>query len=134
MIFRYKDFYGASENVRLSSEISLRLSTLLLGRIVFRIAHCGPGEGRLLLKANVEEVDQRQLRAVPPERMIAWNRHAEFTIHSSRTLWKTLLNGYTLVRRERGDGRSGLIVVSSDDVGSNLGSIRFVRRIFGAIF
>lgn len=134
VIFRYKDFYGASENVHLSSEISFRLSTLLLGRIVFRIAHCTEGEGRLLLKANVEEISQEHIRAIPPERMIAWNRHARFTIHSGRTPWKTLLNGYTLVRSERTPGPSGLIVVSSDDVGSNLGSIRFVKRIFSAIF
>jgi hypothetical protein len=134
VIFRYKDFYGASENVKLATEFSFRLSTLLLGRIIFRIARCGEGEGRLLLKANVEDIDQKDIRAVPPERMIAWSRHAQFTIHSGRTLWKTLLNGYTLVRRERADGPSGRIVVSSDDIGSNLGSIRFVKRIFSAIF
>lgn len=134
VIFRYKDFYGASENVQLSSEISFRLSTLLLGRIVFRIARCTEGEGRLLLKANVEEISQEHIRAMPPERMIAWNRHARFTVHSGRTPWKTLLNGYTLVRSEQLAKPSGLIVVSSDDVGSNLGSIRFVKRIFSAIF
>lgn len=66
VIFRYKDFYGASENVQLSSEISFRLSTLLLGRIIFRIAHCSEGEGRLLLKANVEEIGQEYIRAIPP--------------------------------------------------------------------
>lgn len=134
VIFRYKDFYGASENVRLATEISFRLSTLLLGRIVFRIARCTDGEGRLLLKADVEDIAQEDIRALPPERMIAWNRHAQFSVHSGRTLWKTLLNGYTLVRRNRADGPSGKIVVSSDDAGSNLGSIRFVRRIFSAIF
>ncbi|MBP8098562.1 MAG: hypothetical protein KAY03_04520, partial [Arenimonas sp.] len=134
VIFRYKDFYGASENLRLGTEISLRLSTLLLGRIVFRIARCSEGEGRLLLKANVEEIDQEHIRAIPPERMIAWNRHAQFTIHSGRTMWKTLLNGYTLVRRVSANGPSGLVVVSSDEAGSNLGSIRFIKRIFSAIF
>jgi hypothetical protein len=134
VIFRYKDFYGASENVQLASEISFRLATLLLGRIIFRIARCTEGEGRLLLKADVEEIAQEDIRALPPERMIAWNRHARFSVHSGRTLWKTLLNGYTLVRRNRGDGPSGKIVVSSDEAGSNLGSIRFVRRIFSAIF
>ncbi len=135
VIFRYKDFHGASENVQLDSEISLRLSTLLLGRVVFRIARCGEGEGRLLLRADVEDIVQEDVRALPPERMIAWSRHAQFTVHSARTPWKTLLNGYTLVRRDPGHGRAaGLIVVSSEDAGSNLGSIRFVKRIFSAIF
>ena len=134
VIFRYQDFYGASENVQLASEISFRLSTLLLGRVIFHSAHCTQGEGRLLLKANVEEITQEDIRAIPPERMIAWNRHAQFTIHSGRTPWKTLLNGYTLVRRARAHGPSGRIVVSSESAGSNLGSIRYLRRIFRAIF
>lgn len=134
VVFRYKDFYGASENVELLSEISFRLSTLLLGRVVFHFARCSNGEGRLLLKADVEEIAQEDIRALPPERMIAWNRHAQFTVHSGRTPWKTLLNGFTLVRRSRADGSNGKIVVSSDDASSNLGSIRFLKRIFSAIF
>ena len=134
VIFGYRDFYGASENLRLRSEISLRLSTLLLGRIIFHSAYCPDGEGRLLLRASVEDNAQEDIRAVPPERMIAWNRHAQFTIHSGRTPWKTLISGYTLVRKAGPQGGSGRIVVSSADAGSNLGSVRFVRRIVSAIF
>ena len=134
VIFRYKDFYGASENVQLQSELSLRLSTLLFGRVVFHSARCQFGEGRLLLKASVEAIDQQQIRAVPMERMIAWNRHAQFTVHSGRTPWKTLINGFTLVRRERPEGASGLIVVSSEDTGASTGSLRYLKRIFSSIF
>lgn len=134
VVFRYQDFFGASENVELRSRISLKLSTLLLGRVVFHIARCASGEGRLLLRADVEDIDQSRIRALPPERLIAWNRHARFTVHSGRTPWKTLLNGFTLVRQERPEGPDGLLLVSSEDAGSSLGSIRFVRRIFSAIF
>ncbi len=134
VIFRYKDFYGASENIQLQSEWSLRLSTMLFGRVVFHSARCQYGEGRLLLKASVEAIDQQQIRAVPMERMIAWNRHAQFTVHSGRTPWKTLINGFTLVRRERTDGTSGLIVVSSEDTGATTGSLRYLKRIFSSIF
>lgn len=134
VIFRYKDFHGASENVKLQSEWSLRLSTMLFGRVVFHSARCQFGEGRLLLKASVEAIDQQQIRAVPMERMIAWNRHAQFTVHSGRTPWKTLINGFTLVRRDRTDGPSGLIVVSSEDTGATTGSLRYLKRIFSSIF
>jgi hypothetical protein len=136
VVFGYRDFVGASENVRLRSEISLRLSSLLLGRIFFRIAQCPAdgGEGRLLLKADVELVDQAQIRAVPPERLLAWNRHARFSVHSGRTAWTTLVNGYTLVRKDRTGVPPGLIVVSSAESGTNLGSIRYVRRILTALF
>jgi hypothetical protein len=134
VVFGYRDFFGASDNIRLRSVISLRLSTLLLGRIVFRIARCEGDEGRLLLRAHVEELDPQHIRAIPPERLLAWHRHARFGIHSGRTAWKTLLNGYTLVRKAGVGGADGQVVVSSEDVGSNLGSIRFVRRIFSALF
>jgi hypothetical protein len=134
VVFGYRDFFGASDNIRLRSEISLRLSTLLLGRLVFRTARCEDGEGRLLLRAHVEEHDLQHIRAIPPERLLAWHRHARFGIHSGRTLWKTLLNGYTLVRKPGVEGAEGQVVVSSEDVGSNFGSIRFVKRIFSAMF
>jgi uncharacterized protein (AIM24 family) len=134
VVFGYREFFGASDNVRLRSEISLRLSTLLLGRLVFRTARCDDGEGRLLLRAHVEEIDPEHIRAFPPERLLAWHRHVRFSIHSARTPWKTLLNGYTLVRRDRPGGPDGQVVVSSEDAGSNLGSIRFVRRFFSALF
>jgi len=134
VVFRYQDFFGASENVHLSTRISLRLSTLLLGRVFFRIASAPAGEGRLLLKANVEENELGDIRALPPERMLAWDRHVRFTVHSARTPWKTLLNGYTLVRRDTPGQAPGRIVVSSDEAGSNLGTIRFVRRMLSALF
>jgi hypothetical protein len=101
---------------------------------VFRSARCEGGEGRLLLRAHVEEIDPEHIRAIPPERLLAWHRHARFGIHSGRTAWKTLLNGYTLVRKPGPGGADGQVVVSSEDAGSNLGSIRFVKRIFSALF
>jgi len=134
VVFRYQDFFGASENLRLYSQWSLGLSALLLGHVVFRVARCGEGEGRLLLKANVEENELGDIRALPPERMIAWNRHARFSVHSARTPWKTLLNGYTLVRRDAPGQPAGRIVVSSEEAASNLGTIRFVRRMLSALF
>jgi uncharacterized protein (AIM24 family) len=134
VVFRFQDFFGASDNVSLRSQWSLRLSTLLLGHIVFRIATCREGEGRLLLKANVEDNELGDIRALPPERMIAWDRHARFSVHSARTPWKTLLNGYTLVRRETPGVPPGRIVVSSEEASSNLGTIRFVRRMLSALF
>ena len=135
VVFQVRDFFGASENVSLSTQVSLRLSTLLLGHVFFRIARVREGsEGLLLLKANVEESGLDQLRALPPERLIAWNRHARFSVHSARTPWKTLLNGYTLVRRDLPGQPPGRIVVSSDEAATNLGAIRFVGRMISALF
>jgi hypothetical protein len=66
--------------------------------------------------------------------MLAWDRHVRFAVHSARTPWKTLLNGYTLVRRDLPGQPPGRIVVSSEEAGSNLGTIRFVRRMLSALF
>ena len=77
VVFSYKDFYGASENVTLEKEISLRLSTLLLGRWVWHFARCHQGEGILLLKAHVQHVDEQRVSAVPRAMIVAFEQRPQ---------------------------------------------------------
>lgn len=132
VVFGWKDFFGASDNLRFRTRLSLRLSTLLLGRIVFRIAHApDDAEGRLLLKADVEQMDPAELQALPPERLLAWNPQVRFRAHGADTAWGVLVHGYTLVREP---GVPGLVLTRSDDGGPRFGSVRFLRRLFTAVF
>ena len=131
-MFGWKDFFGASDNLRFRTRLSLRLSTLLLGRIVFRVAHApADAEGRLLLKADVEQMDPADLQALPPERLLAWNPQVRFRAHGADTAWGVLVHGYTLVREP---SVPGLVLTRSDDGGPRFGSLRFLRRLFTAVF
>jgi hypothetical protein len=132
VVFGWKDFFGASDNLRFRTRLSLRLSTLLLGRIVFRIAHApADADGRLLLKADVEQMDPADLQALPPERLLAWNPQVRFRAHGADTAWGVLVHGYTLVRDPT---VPGLVLTRSDEGGPRFGSLRFLRRLFTAVF
>ena len=129
----WRNFFGASEGLQFRTQLSLRLSTLLLGRVLFRIARCPPEAdgGILLLRADVEQGDNANLQAVPPERLLAWNRQARFRAHGAESAFGVLVHGVTLVREA---SAGAIVLATSEDRGPRFGSLRFVRRLFTAIF
>ena len=133
VVFAWRNFFGASEGLQFRTQLSLRLSTLLLGRVLFRIARCPPEAdgGILLLRADVEQGDNANLQAVPPERLLAWNRQARFRAHGAESAFGVLVHGVTLVREA---DAGGIVLATSEDRGPRFGSLRFVRRLFTAIF
>lgn len=136
VIFNYRDFYGASANVQLKTDISFRLSTLLLGRIFFHYARCEGGEGRLLLEARVHNTPKDSISSFKPARLVAWNRHAKFSADSHHNPWKTMLNPYTIVR-ESGPGiAKGLFIIAPESESAQIfgAGMRSLRQIFSRIF
>lgn len=136
VIFNYKDFYGASVNVQLKTDISLRLSTLLLGKVFFHYARCVGGEGRLLLEARIHHTMKDSMSSVKPTRLVAWNRHAQFTADSHRHPWKTMINPYTIVRESTPGLAKGLVIIAPESESPQFFGvgIRFLKRIFSRIF
>ncbi len=136
VIFNYKDFYGASTNIQLKTDISLRLSTLLLGKIFFHYARCGDGEGRLLLEARIHNTPKDSMSSIKPGRLVAWSRHAKFTVDSHRHPWKTLINPYTIVREYTPGVAKGLVLIAPESESSQFFGmgVQFIKRIFSRIF
>ncbi|MEO8001918.1 MAG: hypothetical protein ABI644_08580 [Arenimonas sp.] len=136
VIFNYKDFYGASVNVQLKTDISLRLSTLLLGKIFFHYAHCSGGEGRLLLEARIHNTPRDSMSSIKPARLLAWNRHAQFSADSHRQPWKTLINPYTIVREYTPGVAKGLVIIAPENESAQFFGmgVQFLKRIFSRIF
>ena len=132
MVFSYRHFFGASANVRLKRTLSLRLSTILLGRLVFHSAQCTQGQGCLLLTVRGTVTDHRQTDSTPLERLIAWNRHTRFRVASRGTLKSVFIDGYTVMRERDGDEPSGLIVVEAigDDRNVFSGAAHFFKALF----
>lgn len=131
VVFHYRNFFGASENVQLKTTISLRLSTLLFGRFVFHSAVCTSGEGRLLLTSAGTVRDQTKTDSTTLQRLIAWNRHSRFRVTSQGTMRSVLLDGYAIVRLRDENGPQGLIVVEAirQNRSKMLGSLRFIRNL-----
>lgn len=132
VVFDYRNFFGASENIQLKTTISLRLSTLLLGRFVFHSARCTDGSGRLLLVTNGQVVkDQSSIDSTPLDRLIAFSKHTRFRVDSERTMRSVFMDGYTIVRVKEPGSSFGLVLVEA--IGSHRslisGSIRFVKML-----
>lgn len=136
VVFHYKDFYGASANVQLKTEFSLRLSTLLLGKVFFHYARCTEGEGRLLLEARVHNTTQGGMSSIKPERLVAWNRHAQFSAGSHHHPWKTFINPFTIVRESAAGAAKALVIIAPESEASNVFGmgLRSIKRIFLRIF
>jgi hypothetical protein len=136
VVFSYRDFYGASENITLEKEISLRLSTLLLGRWIWHFARCHDGEGILLLKAHVQHVDQERVSAVPRARLVAFDRHMRFKADSHRHPWRSLVNDFTLVRSREPGLPPGRWITAPEHAGAGPFDrlLAFVKSVWSALF
>lgn len=133
VVFNYGNFVAMNENIQLRTVISLRVATLLLGRIVFHTARCRGGPGRLVLRTRGKPATAEQVRqSIPAARLIAWNRYARFSVDSHLTRADIFLNGFNLRRgpAEAGEGPQGILIVEADarDGGLLFGTLRFARN------
>jgi hypothetical protein len=133
VVFNYANFVAMNEHVRLRTVVSLRVATLLLGRMVFHTARCEGGPGRLILRTRGKPATARQVeQSIPISRLVAWNRYARFSVDSHLTPADIFLNGFNL-RRSPGDADGkpqGLLIVEADarDGGILVGTLRFARN------
>jgi hypothetical protein len=100
IIFSYKHFFGASANLRLRSRVSFRLSTMLLGRLVFHSARAQNGPGHLLLvvdSVGLSGAAGARHRTAVPERLVAWHPHTRFQVHNQLTLRSIMMDPFVLV-------------------------------------
>jgi hypothetical protein len=133
VVFSYRNFVAMNENVQLRTVISLRVATLLLGRLVFHTARCRGGSGRLILRTRGKPATAEQVRrSIPAARLVAWNRYARFSVDSHLTLADVFLNGFNLRRSPSGNGEEpqGILIVEADarDGGLLVGTMRFAKN------
>ncbi|MEQ8861677.1 MAG: hypothetical protein RIC56_23800 [Pseudomonadales bacterium] len=133
VVFSYRNFVAMNVNVQLRTVISLRVATLLLGRIVFHTARCSGGPGRLILRTRGKPATAEQVRrSIPAARLVAWNRYARFSVDSHLTLADVFLNGFNLRRSQSGSEAEpqGILIVESDarDGGLLVGTMRFAKN------
>ena len=101
LVFQWKNFFGATENIELRSRVSLRLLTLLLGRMVFHTAKATGGRAYLLLttqRSGQAQPPMIQLDAAPPDRFILWHPHTRFQVQNNLNMFSILNDSYALVR------------------------------------
>lgn len=97
VIFNFKHFVAMSGSIKLSSLISLRISSLLFGKIVFATAK---GPGKLVLKsfgkAKVGKTMEEIGASVAPTRLLAWQKISRFSIESNLSFVDIYLSGFNI--------------------------------------
>lgn len=82
VVFDFRNFVAMSDGVAVSTLISPRITSMLLGHFIFSVA---TGPGKLLLmsdgRSRVLHTDQAQA-SFPPERLLAMNKDTRFHVES----------------------------------------------------
>lgn len=106
VIFDYHYFVGMSDSIKLSTLISPRMTSLLLGKMIYSQA-TGPGKLILVAKGRAETLGQEMnTGSLPPERLICMHKNTRLHIDSELDILNVYLStayihptggGYALV-------------------------------------
>lgn len=124
IVFDFHNFVGMSESVTISTLISTRISSLLIGHMIYSQA-TGPGKLILMAKGRAEISDvANNAGSLPPERLIAMQTNTRFHVDSELDIVNIYLsNAYV---RPAGNGQ--VIVDVDSQRGNKTGLVSFLKR------
>lgn len=124
VVFDFHNFVGISESVTISTLISTRISSLLIGHMIYSQA-TGPGKLILMAKGRAEITDATGSGdSLPPERLIAMQTNTRLHIDSELDIVNIYLsNAYV---RPAGGGQ--VIVDVDSQRGNKSGLLSFLKR------
>ncbi len=124
VVFHFKNFVGMSEGIKISAIVSLRLTSLLFGRIIFTTAK---GPGKLILLTTGEPITAGESIAessIATSRILAWQKNTRFNVESELNLVDVFMSGIYLKKKEK-----DLILIDADVKGpSKNGVVRFIKN------
>ena len=123
IVFDYSNFVGMSEGLSLSTLISPRISSLLLGKMIFSQA-TGPGKLILMATGRAQVCDASEnVGSMPPERIIAMQLDTKLHVDSELDIVNVYLSTAYV------KPISGKMIVDVDNQrGAKNGLARFVRN------
>lgn len=123
VIFDFDYFVGMSGNIKISTLISPRMSSLLLGKMIYSQA-TGPGKLILMAKGRAEIISSDGVGSLPPERLIAMHKNTRLHIDSELDP----LNIYLSTAYIRPAGGGNIIVDVDSQHGSKSGLASFIKH------
>lgn len=126
VVFDYRNFVGMSETIKLSVHISLRVSSLMLDKVIYPVA-TGPGK-LILCTEGVPHFgdDEHTSSSMPANRLVAWQKGLRF--HSESELNFVDIYFSDNYVKKAGDG---ILIMDADKRGSaKNGLTRFIKHFF----
>lgn len=124
IVFDFHNFVGMSDNVKISTLISTRISSLLIGKMIYSQA-TGPGKLILMAKGRAEVTDvESNGGSLPPERLIAMQTNTRLHIDSELDI----VNIYLSTAYVRPAGGGQVIVDVDSQRGTKTGLVSFLKR------
>jgi hypothetical protein len=136
VVFHYRNFVGASQQVNLRSLVSFRLDTMLFGRFTFAVAVATEQPGHLLLEArslSAEAVTNDNIHTAMPERLVAWHANTAFQVASAQTLGSVYLDPFALARVKDMQPRGRMLVDTTPVRSFFYGSFRYALRVLSPL-
>ncbi|MFW5432534.1 MAG: hypothetical protein ACKE5M_03395 [Methylophilaceae bacterium] len=124
IVFDFHNFVGMSESVKISTLISTRISSLLIGKMIYSQA-TGPGKLILMAKGRAEITDSAgNGGSLPPERLVAMQASTRLHIDSELDI----VNIYLSTAYVRPAGGGQVIVDVDSQRGTKTGLVSFLKR------
>ncbi|MEX0344729.1 MAG: AIM24 family protein [Rhizobiaceae bacterium] len=124
VIFDYAYFVAMTDTVKLKTVFSLKLSTLLLGKIFYS---CATGPGKLVLMTGGDAIVGKTRHAglpVAASRLVAWHRQARFEILANLTVLDTYTSEVSIRKRPADQ----IIINSKSEAFGTFGQLwRFIK-------
>jgi len=124
VIFDFKRFVGMSEGIKLSSIVSLRLTSLLMGKIIFTVAK---GPGKLVLMTEGKPImgeEEKASASIPTSRIVAWQKNTRFHVESELNVMDVFLSGIYLKRQ----GTDPILIDADAKGKAKKGIVSFIRK------
>jgi hypothetical protein len=124
VILDFHHFVGMSDNVKISTLISPRMTSLLLGKIIYSQA-TGPGKLIVMAKGRAEMISNvTSTGSLPPERLIAMHKNTHLHIDSELDL----INIYLSTAYVRPAGGGNMLVDVDSQRGAKSGLASFIKH------
>ncbi len=125
VVFDFKFFVAMSASLQLYSIISMRISSLLFGKIIFPAVQ---GPGKLVLKSygkpSPSKISGGIAVSIAPGRLLAWQKNTRFAVDSTLSFVDVYLSSFYIRPQEH-----NLIVIDADRPGDReSGLSRFIKN------
>ena len=103
VVINFKDFVAMSTDTRIGSKISLRLSSLIFGKVIY---HYATGPGALIMRTKSTPISGREAKAegaLNAAGLVAWNKKNEYNVVSSLTITDIFFSGCSIRKSSKRD-------------------------------